>query len=380
MRRVTEESNTTPPSSPIACALAVVILAKDEARVLPDTIRRVMNQLGPADQVHVVADGCRDETASVARALGARVFERPARGPLGKGAALDWWLRQTHAGAPAGQTIIILDADSQIEPGCIAALSLALASGADAAQAQLVPGLTSDSPIALLAALSEIAEQRVGDALRTRWGWPVRLRGTGMALRRRSLEALAPGLRTPIEDAELTVLAAGSRLSSRWVPSARLRDPKPANARYAAMQRARWLRGQLQLFRAQPAALAATLRRGVPGWSILSSVLLKPRAFILPLGAALDALLWMDASAHPWLMLAAIPLAAWLAWNAAVLLAAVVWTEHPTRTLRALLVSPLYLLLWLTSAGMAVRSNEPWPRARPLDAPTRPAGEPGHVG
>lgn len=360
--------------------LVVLILAKDEARVLPDTLRRAIDQVGPAGQVHVVADGCRDATAAVARAAGARVFERPARGPLGKGAALDWWLRQTHAGAPSGQIVIILDADSHLEPGCIQALSSALASGADAAQAHIVPVLTSDSPIALLGALSEIAEQRLGDALRTRWGWPIRLRGTGMALRRAALEALAPGLRTSIEDAELTVLAAGSRLSSRWVRSARLRDPKPANARYAAQQRARWLRGQLELLRAQPSALAATARRGFPGWSILSSVLLKPRAFILPFGAALDALLWSAVGAHPWLSLAAFPLAAWLAWNVAVVLAAVAWTEQPARTLRALLLSPLYVLLWLASAGLALRSSEPWPRARPVDVPTRPAGEPGHVG
>jgi len=360
--------------------ISVVILAKDEAQVLTGTIRLVQEQLGGRGAVHVVADGCRDATASVARAAGARVFERPARRPTGKGAALAWWLRQTHASAPAGQTIIILDADSQIEPGCIAALSSALASGADAAQAQLVPILTSDSPIALLSALSEIADQRVGDALRTRWGWPVRLRGTGMAWRRGTLEALAPGLRTPVEDAELTVLAAGRRLSSRWVPSARLRDPKPANARFAAQQRARWLKGQLQLLGAQPAALAATLCRGIPGWSILSSVLLKPRAFILPLGTALDALLWSAVGAHPWLRLAAIPLTTWLAWNAAVVLAAVAWTEHPARTLRALLASPLYVLLWLASAGLALRSSEPWLRARPVDVPTRPAGEPGHAG
>ena len=359
--------------------LVVLILAKDEAKVLPDTLRRAVDQVGTAGQVHVVADGCRDDTAAVARRAGARVFERLARGPHGKGAALAWWLRQTHASSPAGQTVIILDADSWLEPGCIPALRAALDSGADAAQAQIVPELTSDSPIALLAALSEVADQRVGDALRTRGGWPVRLRGTGMAFPRRVLEDLAPGLRTSIEDAELTVLAAGRGLSSRWVRSARLLDPKPANARYAAQQRARWLRGQLQLLGAQPASLVATLQLGVPGWSILSSVLLKPRAFILPLGVALDVLLWSGAGAHPWLRLAAILLATWLAWNASVVLAAVTWTEHPARTLRALLASPLYVLLWLASAGLALRSSEPWPRARPVDVPTRPAGEPGHA-
>lgn len=360
--------------------LVVLILAKDEARVLGETVRNAVVQVGARGQVDVVADGCRDATASVARAEGAWVFERPARGPQGKGAALNWWLRQTRAGAPAGQVIVLLDADSRMEPGCVSSLLVALESGADAAQAQIVPMVESDSPIAVLAALSEIAEQRVGDALRTRWGWPIRLRGTGMAMRRELLEALAPTLTTSVEDAEFTLQLAARRLSSRWVASARLQDPKPANARYAAQQRARWLRGQLQLFRAQPESLLATFRRGLPGWSVLSSVLLKPRALILPLGAGLNVLAWSLVGAQSWLYVAAIPLTVWLAWNVAAVLAAVAWTESPGRTLQALLASPMYVLLWLTSAALALQSSEPWLRARPVDLPTRPASEPGHVG
>lgn len=357
----------------------VLILAKDEASIVAETIRGAIRQLAAPGEVHVVADGCRDDTAGVARAAGAHVLERPARGAQGKGAALNWWLRRTHAGADPDQAVVLLDADSQLEPGCLPILLAALGCGVDAVQAQILPQQTSNSPLALLACLSEIAEQRLGDALRTRLGWPVRLRGTGMALRRGLLEVLAPSLKTVVEDAELTLLLAGGRHVTRWIAEARLRDPKPATARFAAQQRARWLRGQLDLLRAQPGAVAATLRRGPPGWSILSSVLLKPRAFVLPLAACLTLGLWSLATAWPWMAAAALPLTLWLAWNLAVMLAAVAWTEHPQRTLRALLAAPLYVMLWLASARLALQSSEPWPRARPVDVPTRPAGEPGHA-
>lgn len=364
---------------PGSAGVVVLILAKDEASVVADTVRSAIGQVGVRGEVHVVADGCRDATARVARAAGARVFERPARGPQGKGAALNWWLRHTHAGAGPDQAIVLLDADSQMEPGCIPSLVEALGGGADAVQAQIVPHLASDSPLALLAALSEIAEQRLGDALRTRLGWPVRLRGTGMALQRSLLETLAPSLRTVVEDAELTLLLAGAGRASRWIAGARLRDPKPATARFAAQQRARWLRGQVDLLRAQPGAVAATMRRGLPGWSILSSILLKPRAFVLPVAAALALGLWSLTSGLPWLAAAALPLTMWLAWNLVTMLVASAWTAHPHRTLRALLAAPLYLLLWLASARLALQSGEPWLRARPVDVPTRPAGEPGHA-
>jgi cellulose synthase/poly-beta-1,6-N-acetylglucosamine synthase-like glycosyltransferase len=357
----------------------VLILAKDEACVLGDTVRKAIEQVGDRDQVHVVADGCRDASASVARAAGARVFERSPGGAQGKSAALNWWLHRTRARAASGQVIVLLDADSKMQSGCILALLASLEAGADVAQAQIIPVLPSGSPLMLLSALSETAEQNIGDALRTRLGWPVRLRGTGMAMRRELLESLAPALGTQVEDVELTLQVAGRGLSSRWVGSARVQDPKPANASFAARQRARWLRGQCKVLHAQPGALAATLRRGVPGWFLLSSVMLKPRALILPLAAAVDALLWSLVRSHAGAIVAAIPLTLWLAWDAAVLLAGVVWTQHPWRTLLALLASPAYVLLWLASAALALTSSEPWLRARPVDLATRPAGEPGHV-
>lgn len=366
--------------SPNGARVVVLILAKDEANVLPETLGRVLQQMGLADQVHVVADGCRDDTAGVARRAGARVFERPARGPQGKGAALAWWLRQTHAGAPADQVVIILDADSLLLPGCLDHLLSAMADGRAAAQAQIVPSLSSESPIGILAALSEVADQLVGDTWRTWRAWPVRLRGTGMAIRRSVLEALAPRLATTIEDAELTLLMAAAGLRSGWVRKAQVLDPKPESARYAAQQRARWLKGQLQLIAAQPAALVRTLGLGPRGWSLVASVLLKPKAFTLPIGALACLLAWNASASSIGLVLPAMLLLAWLLVNAASLIVAMAWSDAPLRAARALLVSPLYVLMWLVSAVLALRSSDPWPRARPLDAPTRPAGEPGHVG
>ncbi len=360
--------------------LAVVILAKDEAQVLTETLRRVMLQLGGGDEVHVVADGCRDSTAETARRAGARVYERPARGRQGKGAALAWWLRRTHGAAPADQIIIVLDADSLALPGCLDALRRAVEQGVAAAQAQIVPVVTSTSPTALLAALSEIADQNVGDAIRVRLTWPVRLRGTGMAFRRSVLEQLAPLLSTAIEDAELTLLMAAGGLCATWVPGAKVEDPKPGSARFAAKQRARWLKGQLQLVTAQSEALRGTLAQGIPGWSLVASILLRPKVFTLPVFALASVLFWSASAESPWFLPPALFLGAWAMVGVASLVLALAWSPAPYRMLRALLMWPLYVLLWLRSAALALRTDEAWPRARPLDAPTRPAGEPGHAG
>jgi len=367
------------PRRPGGPDLVVLILAKDEALVLPATLHAVFDQIGPGCEVHVVADGCRDDTAKVARASAARVFERPARGPLGKGAALAWWLRRTHAHAPGTQIIVVLDADSRMFPGCLDALRMEIEQGSVAAQAQIVPAVESTSPIAALAALSEIADQVVGDAIRVRLRWPVRLRGTGMAFRRLTLEAFAPQLSTSIEDAELTVLMASRGLVPRWIRGARIEDPKPNSTQYAARQRARWLKGQLQLLAAQPRAVLATLGRGLPGWSLAASVFLRPKAFSLPLFALAAMLSWKASSGSLWYLLPALFFGAWTFVGAASMMVGLAWSPAFGRTLGALLLLPSYVVLWLISAGLALSTGDAWPRARPLDTPTRPAGEPGHA-
>src|SRR3990170_3458474 len=75
--------------------LTVLILARDEADVLPDTLEAVRAGLAAGDRLCVVADHCRDATARVARRAGAAVFTRREGEQGGKGAALSWWLSRT---------------------------------------------------------------------------------------------------------------------------------------------------------------------------------------------------------------------------------------------------------------------------------------------
>lgn len=63
--------------------VAVLIPAHNEEAVIAATIRSVLRLVRPQN-VHVVADGCDDETAEIARSSGATVLElRPGRGKAG---------------------------------------------------------------------------------------------------------------------------------------------------------------------------------------------------------------------------------------------------------------------------------------------------------
>ena len=73
-------------------AYAFVIAARNEALVLGELIKSIRAQDYPREllEIYVVADNCTDNTADVARELGAQVLERSDSTRIGKGYALDF--------------------------------------------------------------------------------------------------------------------------------------------------------------------------------------------------------------------------------------------------------------------------------------------------
>ncbi len=77
-------------------AYAVLISARNEESVIGNLIESIKNQTYPSElvDIYVVADNCTDNTAEIARAAGATVFERSNDLLVGKGYALDYLLDQ----------------------------------------------------------------------------------------------------------------------------------------------------------------------------------------------------------------------------------------------------------------------------------------------
>lgn len=111
--------------------VGAVIAARDEAATLPG-ILRTLKALA-ADPIVVVANGCRDETARVARAGGARVLEYPQAVGHDVGRALG-----AQAAADAGG-LLFLDGDVPLAPGDLSPFLAALARGVDVALNRLDP-------------------------------------------------------------------------------------------------------------------------------------------------------------------------------------------------------------------------------------------------
>jgi cellulose synthase/poly-beta-1,6-N-acetylglucosamine synthase-like glycosyltransferase len=198
----------------------VLVPAHNEEQVIHRGLASIMSDRRAQDQVLLVADRCSDRTAEIARSFGALVLERGPDEVPGRAAARQAGLE--YARALDWDVVLMLDADSVIEPGFFAACERALGSGVSAVQARSESsrGRTLATEASLAAfTLQGITIPRGRDRL----GLSVRLRGTGMAIRRElvySHQFHAPAS----EDLFFTLdlLLDGARC--RHVDSARLRS------------------------------------------------------------------------------------------------------------------------------------------------------------
>ena len=159
----------------------VLIPAHNEELVIGNALAAIDGERRPRDTVLVVADRCTDATAEIARSFGADVLERGADEEPGRAAARQAGLE--HAAALEWDAVLMLDADSIIEPGFFAACERMLLTGAAAVQARSEGGraktLAQEASLAAFTLIGITVPRG-----RERLGLSVRLRGTGMAIRR----------------------------------------------------------------------------------------------------------------------------------------------------------------------------------------------------
>jgi cellulose synthase/poly-beta-1,6-N-acetylglucosamine synthase-like glycosyltransferase len=236
----------------------VLVPAHNEERVIRRCLESVEAQRRPDDTVLVVADRCSDATAEIARAAGARVLERGPDDEPGRAAARQAGL--DHARSLDWDALVMLDADSVIEPGFFVAIERALASGAKAVQ-----GRSESDPARTLPTEASLAARTLqGVTLprgKDRLGLSVRLHGTGMATWRDI--ALAHRFRAPAsEDVCFTLDLLLEGVRCRHVDGARLRSQEADSWGVSGGQKVRYEAGRMAAARVYiPRLMRRAVRR-----------------------------------------------------------------------------------------------------------------------
>ncbi len=244
------------PSERSQVRFLVLVPAHNEEQIISHGLEAIMAERRSDDVVLVVADRCDDRTAEIARSYGALVLERGPGEGVGRAAARQAGLE--HVRSLEWDAVLMLDADSVIETGFFAACERAFSSGAKAVQARSESshGRTWATEASLAAfTLQGITIPRGRDRL----GVSVRLRGTGMAIRREV--ALGHRFHAPAsEDLFFTLDLLLEGIRCRHVDSARLRSQGASTWGAFGGQKVRYEAGRMSAARAH---LPRLLRRAL---------------------------------------------------------------------------------------------------------------------
>ncbi len=244
--------------------MAVVIPAHDEAASIVRCVRSIAACDSPGNgtavSIVVVADNCLDSTAALAQAAGARVIVRIDNVRRGKGLALaDAFATLLAEGFDA---VVVVDADTVVEPNLLVEIAALLAAGADGVQTRygvLNPSVSIRTRLMNVALMAFNVLRPRG---RDRLGVSVGILGNGFALSRATLEAVPYDAQSIVEDLEyhLRLVRIGRRIE--FADRTTVRADMPAAGPGASTQRARWEGGRLRMLADHSAGLAAGILRG----------------------------------------------------------------------------------------------------------------------
>jgi cellulose synthase/poly-beta-1,6-N-acetylglucosamine synthase-like glycosyltransferase len=276
----------------------VLMPAHDEARGIAVSIDAVMPQLGDADTLLVVADNCSDDTALVARAMGAEVIERFDPTLRGKGYALEFG--RAHLRGKPGDVVIILDADCLAEPDALPRIAAtARAKDAVVQGAYLLAPRADASTKVRISSFAFLIKNLVRQRALGRLAGAALLQGSGMAFPRRIFDRVEWKADSLVEDLDMGVdlLLAGERVV--FEDSATFYSDASSDAGTES-QRRRWEHGMLSSMARHVPALLGRALRGKPrlAWVALdlmvppTVMLLAGSLLILALAAAIAGLVW----------------------------------------------------------------------------------------
>lgn len=232
---------------------AVIICARNEAEVLSDVFDSLEKQDYPHELITavLVADNCTDNTASVARAQGAVVYERHSTDEVGKGYALNYGLSMLERdfGADAFDAFLVFDADNVLEPDFITEINKTFSDGYPVVTSYRNSKNYGESWLSAGSGLWWLRDSRYLNGSRMRIGACPQVAGTGFLFSNEIKKEYGGWpFHTMTEDYEFTChsVVRGKRFG--YCETAVFYDDQEPTFRGAWNQRLRWSKGGIQSF------------------------------------------------------------------------------------------------------------------------------------
>lgn len=246
---------------------AIVIPAHNEEKVLAKTLYSLFALVYPKNlyEIFVVADNCTDNTAKIARNLGATVLQRMNQEKKGKGFALRWAFDQILDGEESFDAVIVFDADSLVSGNYLEVMNYYIDKGSKVIQSSDLILPQDGSWSSESTRIGFLLYNYVKPIGRKVIGLDMGLRGNGMCFTSDVLKNIPWKAWSLTEDVEygLTLLLEG--VSIDFAPEADVWAEMPSKPKNAESQRKRWEIGRYPIIKKYaPRLLQAAIKRRKP--------------------------------------------------------------------------------------------------------------------
>lgn len=243
----------------------ILIPAHNEEKVISGIINSMEQQDYPKElyDYYILADNCTDNTASVARELGANVFEffkESEDSPTGKPIALQKAFEALGNYQDNYDLVMFFDADNLVDSNMLTEVNSQLIDNPDAVATQCYLGAKNKTGIvAAFYYLSYTISNRFLQLAKCRSGLNIAIGGTGFAVRTDYIQKRGGWKSMSLtEDFEFQIESTidGKRLL--WNNNVRVYDEKPTNIFACYKQQKRWAQGHWYVaFKNTPALIKA---------------------------------------------------------------------------------------------------------------------------
>lgn len=246
---------------------AVVISARNESSVIGNLIKSINNQTYPSEllDIYIVADNCTDNTAEVARAAGATVYERFNQKNVGKGYALDWlfkMIERNHSDKKY-EAYIVFDADNVISSNFIEEMNKLYDNGYRIITSYRNSKNYGENWITAGYSLWFLREAKFLNNARMILGTSCAISGTGFLVGTDVIRKNGGWIHHLLtEDIEFTTDSMINGEKIGYCENAILYDEQPTSFYQSYLQRLRWSKGFYQVLRCYGKSLVRGISKG----------------------------------------------------------------------------------------------------------------------
>ena len=239
-----------------------IIPAHNEESVIASLVESLKAQDYPKEllDIYVIADNCTDNTAKIARNLGAIVYERFDDTKKTKGYAMQWFLDKKIKENADYDAFCVFDADNIVDKDFIKVMNKKLCQGEEVVQGYRDIKNPTDNWITAGYAIFYWTMNRMYHLARYNVGLSPLINGTGFMVKFDVVKPEGWNTKTLTEDIEFSLknIIQGRKLG--WAVDAKVFDEQPTGFMQSWRQRARWTVGHIQCIHEYTKPLAMAVK------------------------------------------------------------------------------------------------------------------------